>query len=136
MLFRPDLEYDLVDLQDVYGPTGSDPDIQALVVSKETLSGAAAGTSLPLIHFITILISSSYSRQGTCSQGPARLANVRHRCHLIGLFETRSRRCRDPEGDKDEQHLHPRVDRFKSYPLSKMNYVHLYTVYYIFHVLH
>ncbi|KAG8217573.1 hypothetical protein J3R82DRAFT_5724 [Butyriboletus roseoflavus] len=47
MLFRPDLEYELFDLQDVYGPTGSDPDIQALVVSKETLSGAVASTSLP-----------------------------------------------------------------------------------------
>lgn len=51
MLFRPDLEYELVDLHDVYGPTGSDPDIQALVVSKETLSGAAASTSLALSLF-------------------------------------------------------------------------------------
>lgn len=41
-LFRPDLEYELAALTDVYGPTGWDPDIQALVVSKETLSGAAA----------------------------------------------------------------------------------------------
>lgn len=49
VLFRPDLEYDLVDLHDVYGPTGFDPDIQALVVSKETLSGAAASTSLSFI---------------------------------------------------------------------------------------
>lgn len=45
MLFRPDLEYELALLQDVYGPTAADPDIQALVVSKETLSGAAASTS-------------------------------------------------------------------------------------------
>ncbi|KAG6335852.1 hypothetical protein ID866_3242 [Astraeus odoratus] len=41
-LFRPDLEYELVAITDVYGPTGWDPNIQALVVSKETLSGAAA----------------------------------------------------------------------------------------------
>ncbi|KAF9246458.1 hypothetical protein BU15DRAFT_70545 [Melanogaster broomeanus] len=41
-LFRADLDYDLVNIQDVYGPTGTDPDIQALVVSKETLAGAAA----------------------------------------------------------------------------------------------
>lgn len=47
-LFRPDLDYELVGLHDVYGPTASDPDIQALVVSKETLSGATAGTSLSL----------------------------------------------------------------------------------------
>ena len=43
-LFRQDLEYDLVAIADVYGPTGCDPNIQALVVSKETLSGAAAST--------------------------------------------------------------------------------------------
>ncbi|KIJ69325.1 hypothetical protein HYDPIDRAFT_80662 [Hydnomerulius pinastri MD-312] len=41
-LFRADLDYDLVNIQDVYGPTATDPDIQALVVSWETLSGAAA----------------------------------------------------------------------------------------------
>ncbi|KAI6099912.1 hypothetical protein EDD16DRAFT_1657636 [Pisolithus croceorrhizus] len=41
-LFRPDLEYQFAAITDVYGPTGWDPDIQALVVSKETLSGAAA----------------------------------------------------------------------------------------------
>lgn len=66
------------------------------------------------------LISPSSSRQGACPQGPSHLANVRHRRHLIRLLETRSRRCRDPEADKDEQYLHPRVDRFKSSPLRKM----------------
>lgn len=40
--FEPDLEYDIVSIQDVYGPTAVDPNIQALVVSKETLSGGAA----------------------------------------------------------------------------------------------
>ncbi|KAG8807060.1 hypothetical protein FRC17_004671 [Serendipita sp. 399] len=39
-LFRPDLVHEVVPISDVYGPTGFDPDIQALVVSKETLSGA------------------------------------------------------------------------------------------------
>lgn len=39
-LFRPGLVYDVVPINDVYGPTGWDADIQALVVSKETLSGA------------------------------------------------------------------------------------------------
>ncbi len=39
-LFKPGLEYDVVPIQDVYGPTAWDPDIQALVVSKETMSGA------------------------------------------------------------------------------------------------
>ncbi|KAF9645133.1 Nucleotidylyl transferase [Thelephora ganbajun] len=40
--FKPGLEYDIVPIQDVYGPTTVDPNIQALVVSKETLSGGAA----------------------------------------------------------------------------------------------
>ncbi|KAF9791216.1 hypothetical protein BJ322DRAFT_1104878 [Thelephora terrestris] len=38
--FKPSLEYEIVPIHDVYGPP--DPEIQALVVSKETLSGAAA----------------------------------------------------------------------------------------------
>lgn len=41
-LFKPGLEYYLPTLTDVYGPTAYDSDIQALVVSKETLNGAAA----------------------------------------------------------------------------------------------
>jgi pantetheine-phosphate adenylyltransferase len=42
--FKPGLVYDLVPLIDVAGPTGWDPNVQALVVSKETLGGAAAST--------------------------------------------------------------------------------------------
>ncbi|KIY43437.1 Nucleotidylyl transferase [Fistulina hepatica ATCC 64428] len=41
-LFRPGISLDIVPISDVYGPTGWDPNIQALVVSKETLSGADA----------------------------------------------------------------------------------------------
>ncbi|EEB99628.1 hypothetical protein MPER_00659, partial [Moniliophthora perniciosa FA553] len=42
-LFWPGLEsYDVIPIEDVYGPTGWDADIQALVVSKETLKGAEA----------------------------------------------------------------------------------------------
>ncbi|KAI0054014.1 Nucleotidylyl transferase [Auriscalpium vulgare] len=40
--FKPGLIYDVVPIDDVYGPTGWDPNVQALVVSKETLSGGAA----------------------------------------------------------------------------------------------
>ena len=43
-LFRQDLEYDLVAIADVYGPTAYDPNIQAIVVSKETLSCAETST--------------------------------------------------------------------------------------------
>jgi len=41
-LFRPGIVYDIVPINDVYGPTGWDPNIQALVVSKETLAGSTA----------------------------------------------------------------------------------------------
>ncbi|KZV84255.1 Nucleotidylyl transferase, partial [Exidia glandulosa HHB12029] len=41
-LYKPGLELDIVPIQDVYGPTGWDADIQALVVSRETLPGATA----------------------------------------------------------------------------------------------
>jgi pantetheine-phosphate adenylyltransferase len=34
------LELELVPIQDVYGPTAYDPDISALVISKETRAGA------------------------------------------------------------------------------------------------
>ncbi|KAH9484388.1 Phosphopantetheine adenylyltransferase [Psilocybe cubensis] len=40
--FKPEIALDLVPIHDVYGPTGWDPDIQALVVSKETMSGGEA----------------------------------------------------------------------------------------------
>lgn len=43
-LFKPGLVYDLVAISDQYGPTAWDSNIQALVVSKETLPGAASGT--------------------------------------------------------------------------------------------
>ncbi|KAF8971573.1 hypothetical protein BDZ97DRAFT_1787150 [Flammula alnicola] len=40
--FKPEIVADIVPINDVYGPTGWDPDIQALVVSKETIGGAEA----------------------------------------------------------------------------------------------
>lgn len=46
-LFKPNLEYDVVAIQDVYGPTAVDQNIQAIVVSKETLSGATASVFIP-----------------------------------------------------------------------------------------
>ncbi|KAF5330715.1 hypothetical protein D9619_005346 [Psilocybe cf. subviscida] len=39
---KPSIIPDIVPITDVYGPTGWDPNIQALVVSKETLDGAEA----------------------------------------------------------------------------------------------
>lgn len=46
--FKPGLVYDVVPIDDVYGPTAVDPNIQALVVSKETLSGASSSTIYPI----------------------------------------------------------------------------------------
>ena len=44
-LFKPGIEYYIVPITDVAGPTGWDPNVQAIVVSKETLNGATASTS-------------------------------------------------------------------------------------------
>ncbi|GAA5940747.1 putative pantetheine-phosphate adenylyltransferase [Sporobolomyces koalae] len=41
-LVRPTITHQVVPLQDVYGPTATDPDIQALVVSEETRAGGDA----------------------------------------------------------------------------------------------
>jgi len=51
-LFRPGLEYDIVPINDVYGPTGWDPNVQALVVSQETLKGADASEYLFFIEYM------------------------------------------------------------------------------------
>ncbi|KAF7305048.1 CTP-transf-like domain-containing protein [Mycena kentingensis (nom. inval.)] len=63
--FKPGLVYDIVPINDVYGPTGWDPNIQALVVSKETASGAASIAShraehaLPALETFTIDVISA-----------------------------------------------------------------------------
>ncbi|KAI0082835.1 Nucleotidylyl transferase [Panus rudis PR-1116 ss-1] len=66
VLFNPTLVYDIVPINDVYGPTAWDPNIQALVVSRETLSGGKmidkvrAEKSLPpLKTFVIDVISST-----------------------------------------------------------------------------
>lgn len=48
-LFKPGLQYDIVPISDIYGPTAWDPNVHALVVSKETLPGAASSTSALLL---------------------------------------------------------------------------------------
>jgi len=64
-LFKPGLIYDLVSIDDVYGPTAWDPNIQALIVSKETLPGASSihkhreEKSLPPLHTFVIDVISS-----------------------------------------------------------------------------
>ncbi|KAJ7343337.1 hypothetical protein DFH08DRAFT_1081529 [Mycena albidolilacea] len=65
--FKPGLEVDAVPISDVYGPTGWDPNIQALVVSKETADGARAiathraAHDLPALQIFTIDVISATS---------------------------------------------------------------------------
>ncbi|KAJ7273268.1 Nucleotidylyl transferase [Mycena rebaudengoi] len=65
--FKPSLTYDIVPINDVYGPTGWDPNIQALVVSKETAAGAKsiaehrASHALPSLEVFTIDVISATS---------------------------------------------------------------------------
>jgi len=67
--FKPSLEYDIVPISDVYGPTAWDPNIQALVLSDETREGATAVAKLrterhlpPIEPFVIDVISSSSVR--------------------------------------------------------------------------
>ncbi|GLB34701.1 putative cytidylyltransferase-like [Lyophyllum shimeji] len=67
--FRPGIEYEIVPIQDVCGPTGWDPNVQGLVVSRETVSGAeaiatqrAAKSLPPLQTFIIDVISPDSAR--------------------------------------------------------------------------
>ncbi|KAG8816328.1 hypothetical protein FRC18_001065 [Serendipita sp. 400] len=76
-LFRPDIEYEVVPISDVYGPTGSDPDIQALVVSKETLSGSQSiaklrhERGLPALETYVIEVISSDGTEGLVGEQDA-----------------------------------------------------------------
>ncbi|KDN49010.1 hypothetical protein RSAG8_02363, partial [Rhizoctonia solani AG-8 WAC10335] len=65
-MFKPSIECDAVPIQDVYGPTAWDSNIQALVVSRETVGGASSVARLrsekslpPLDLFVIDVISSS-----------------------------------------------------------------------------
>ncbi|KZS93414.1 Nucleotidylyl transferase [Sistotremastrum niveocremeum HHB9708] len=67
-LVKPNITHYLAPMDDVYGPTGWDPDIQALVVSKETIAGAIAIREHrkkkdlpPLEEFVIDVISSDNS---------------------------------------------------------------------------
>ncbi|KAG9102767.1 hypothetical protein FRC06_001174 [Ceratobasidium sp. 370] len=61
-MFKPSIVCDAVPIQDVYGPTAWDSDIQALVVSRETLKVAQIRSEKslpPLDLFVIDVISSS-----------------------------------------------------------------------------
>jgi pantetheine-phosphate adenylyltransferase len=50
-LVRPGLIYDIVPISDVAGPTAWDANVQALVVSKETVAGGAASECSPFVRY-------------------------------------------------------------------------------------
>ncbi|GAA5991790.1 hypothetical protein JCM10908_001143 [Rhodotorula pacifica] len=72
-LVRPEIECDCVPLQDVYGPTANDPEIEALVVSDETRSGgeaisslrASKGLSTLRVYCISLVADSTLSPSST-----------------------------------------------------------------------
>jgi pantetheine-phosphate adenylyltransferase len=78
-LFKPSLDYDIVPIHDVYGPTATDPNIQALVVSKETASGGKAGECLlavvALLAGVHVYWCSSGQMPG--GEGSVTIKNVR-----------------------------------------------------------
>lgn len=116
-LFKPGLQYDVVPIADVYGPTAWDPAVDALVVSKETLPGAASSKPLPLPPPLS---SRSTGPRSPCAwpspqaprrERPLRAAHLRDRRHLRDGGERRRRGRGPPPQRQDEQHLHPPVDR-------------------------
>jgi hypothetical protein len=83
-LFKTGIEYDLVPISDVYGPTAWDPDVQALVVSKETLSGASSSKHNHVTHCLVLTIDlSRETSQGERSPG---IRTIRDRCDSPGWF--------------------------------------------------
>ncbi|GAA5935113.1 hypothetical protein JCM1841_000334 [Sporobolomyces salmonicolor] len=54
-LVRPSLGHQVVALQDVYGPTANDPDINALVVSEETRAGGESINNLRASKQLSVL---------------------------------------------------------------------------------
>ena len=76
-LFKPSLVYDIVPIHDVYGPTATDPNIQALVVSKETALGGKAGKCLmAIVAQRRVHVYSCPSGQMPGGEGLATVKNV------------------------------------------------------------
>ena len=80
-LFKPGIEYFCTPLNDVCGPTGYDPNVQALVVSKETLSGAESST-FSWLHSALSRTNALFSREEAGRDVIPALARICHRRHL------------------------------------------------------
>ncbi|TFY67042.1 hypothetical protein EVJ58_g1878 [Rhodofomes roseus] len=102
-LFKPGLQYDVVPISDVYGPTAWDPNIQALVASKETLPGAASihkhreENGLPALRTFVIDVISS-SEASLDDRDAEALKNTKMSSTFIRqwIVETRARIDRSP----------------------------------------
>ncbi|KAK7598241.1 hypothetical protein V9T40_006476 [Parthenolecanium corni] len=104
----PDLDYDIIQLTDIYGPTKTDPSCELLVISEDTRRGAekineyreSVGLNKLLIHSIDLIeapkesndeedkISSSNIRRrmlGTLLRPPQPRPNLPTRPYIIGL---------------------------------------------------
>ncbi|CAE6370840.1 unnamed protein product [Rhizoctonia solani] len=100
-MFKPSIECDAVPIQDVYGPTGWDPNIQALVVSRETLGGASSVAqlrsekSLPALDLFVIDVISSSSvvlpEQDTAVLRESKLSSTHIREWLARKEESRNK---------------------------------------------
>ncbi|KAF9265529.1 Nucleotidylyl transferase [Marasmius fiardii PR-910] len=82
--FKPGLEeYYIVPIKDVAGPTGTDPDVQALIVSKETLRGADEIAKIresksfpPLQTFVIDVISNTCSNLNDSDQWKTKMSST------------------------------------------------------------
>jgi hypothetical protein len=114
-LIKPSLVYDIVPLHDVYGPTATDPNIQALVVSKETESGGKAGKcsmTVACIVRICVHVYSCPSGQMPGGEGPATIKNAGDRGDITSFASVGSRRRRGAETGQNEQYIYSAVDCF------------------------
>lgn len=93
-LFKPGPEYYIVPITDVAGPTGWDPNVQALVVSKETLSGAAASKSAFITPADRVLAGWDLTDAFMCIQ--SRSCAKRNRSRLSRHLSLTSSRIRNP----------------------------------------
>ena len=98
-LFKPSLICDAVAISDVYGPTAVDPNIQALVVSKETRSGAAASKNLSCLRSLLNCILKH------CTVAKKRIENSLPplQCFVIDVISATHHYLEDEDADKIAQ---------------------------------
>ncbi|XP_072949345.1 bifunctional coenzyme A synthase isoform X2 [Epargyreus clarus] len=87
---NPDLEYNIVPLHDMYGPTKDDPRFQLIIVSEETIRGAEKvnekrkekGLSVLDVHVIGL--ATDLRKQ--CAEEESKVSSSNQRMRLLGTF--------------------------------------------------